>query len=289
MNYDIITDSSNNLPRHITKELSVRVLSLSFFVGEDEFVNYAEDETFDIQNFYERMRQKEPAKTSLINVELFESAFEQSLKEGNDVLAVVVSGGVSGTYQAAKIAAESLRERYRERKIIVVDSLSGSFGLGLLVYYAAKMRAEGSTIEETADWLYKNRMHMVHRITVEDLFYLKRSGRLSGGVALIGSLLHIKPIIHANNEGKLIAQAKVAGRKKVLNLIAQRFTENAIQPENQVIAICHGDCIEDAEYLARKIKEKANVKDIMIEYCDPVLGAHAGPGVVALFYLGKER
>lgn len=289
MSYSIITDSSNNLPQHITEELNVEVLSLSFFLSGEEFQNYVNDDAFDIKDFYERLRQKEPAKTSLVNSDVFVKAFEENAKEGKDVLALIVSSGISGTYQAAKIAADIVREQYPERKVIVIDTLAASIGQGLLVYYAAKMREEGKTVEEVADWVYKNRLNMVHQFTVEDLFFLKRGGRLSGGVAVIGTILQIKPILHVDNEGHLIAVDKVNGRKKSLNKIVERFKENVTDPENQVLAICHGDCIEDAEYLAKKIKEEANVKDIIIEYCDPVLAAHAGPGVVALFYLGKER
>lgn len=166
--------------------------------------------------------------------------------------------------------------------MIVIDSLSASIGQGLLVYYAAKLRDEGKTVEEVADWIYKNRLNMVHQFTVDDLFFLKRGGRLSGGVAVIGTILQIKPVLHVDNEGHLIVQDKVNGRKKSINAIVERFKTNATDPKNQVLAICHGDCLKDAEYLAKKIKEETGVEEIIINYCDPVLGAHAGPGTLAL-------
>lgn len=290
MSFKILTDSSCNLSVEMLDELGIIHKSLTI-IGEDgtEIRNYLTDKEFSFKNFYERLRNKEHIKTSLINVEEFTAMYEEVLENGEDVLAIIFSSGISGTYQAAKIAADDLREKYPDRKIIVVDSLSASIGHGLFIYYAANMQKEGKSIEEIADFIYKNRLNMVHKFTVDDLFFLKRGGRLSGGVAVIGTILQIKPVLHVNNEGKLISQAKVNGRKKSILSLYESFKENAIDPENQVIAICHGDCIEDAEFLANKIKSEYNVKDVIINYCDPVLAAHAGPGVLALFYLGKER
>ncbi len=290
MSFKILTDSSCNLSIEMLEELGIIHKSLTI-VEEDgkEIKNYLTDSQFNFKDFYNRLRNKENIKTSLINVDEFIVMFEDVLKTGEDVLAVIFSSGISGTYQAAKIAADDLREKYPERKIIVIDSLCASIGHGLFIYYAAMMQKEGKSMEEIADFIYKNRLNMVHKFTVDDLFFLKRGGRLSGGVAVIGTILQIKPVLHVNNEGKLISQAKVNGRKKSILSIFESFKENVIDPENQVIAICHGDCLEDAEYLANKIKSEYNVKDIIINYCDPVLAAHAGPGVLALFYLGKER
>ncbi len=290
MSFKILTDSSCNLSVEMLDELGIIHKSLTI-VTEDgrEIKNYLTDNSFSFKDFYERLRSKENIKTSLINVDDFTKMFEEVLKNGEDVLAIIVSSGISGTYQAAKIAADDLREKYPERKLIVVDSLAASIGHGLLVYYAANMQKEGKSMEEIADFIYKNRLNVVHKFTVDDLFFLKRGGRLSGGVAVIGTILQIKPILHVNNEGKLISQAKVNGRKKSINEIFESFKQNVVDPENQVVAICHGDCIDDAEYLANKIKSEYNVKDIIINYCDPVLAAHAGPNVLALFYLGKER
>ncbi len=290
MSFKILSDSSCNLSAEHLEELGVIHKSLNI-ISEDgtEIKNYLTDEKFNFKNFYERLRNKEHIKTSLINVDDFIQMYEEVLTKDEDILAIIVSSGISGTYQAAKIAADDLREKYPERKIIVIDSLSASIGHGLLVYYAAIMQKEGKSIEEVADFIYKNRLNMVHKFTVDDLFFLKRGGRLSGGVAVIGTILQVKPILHVNNEGKLISQAKVNGRKKSINAIFDSFKENVVDPENQVVAICHGDCIEDAELLSNKIKSEYNVKDVIINYCDPVLAAHAGPNVLALFYLGKER
>lgn len=290
MSFKILTDSSCNLTAEMLDELGVIHKSLTIVEESGrEIINYLTDSAFNFKDFYNRLRNKENIKTSLINVDEFSVMFEDVLKTGEDILAIIISSGISGTYQAAKIAADDLREKYPERKIIVIDSLSASIGSGLLVYYAAKMKKEGKSIEEIADFIYKKRLNLVHKFTVDDLFFLKRSGRLSGGVAVIGTILQIKPLLHVNNEGKLISQSKVNGRKKALNDIFESFKQGVVDPENQVLAICHGDCLEDAEYLANKIRNEFNVKDIIINYCDPVIAAHAGPGVLALFYFGKER
>jgi len=289
MSFRIFTDSSCNLTVEMMKDLGVISKSLTLLIDGNEISDYLTDGKFSFKGFYDKLRNKENIKTSLINVDEFSASFEEILKNGEDILAILISSGISGTYQAAKIAADDLSEKYPERKIIVIDSLSASIGHGLLVYYAAMLEREGKTIDEVAQFVNDNRLKMVHKFTVDDLFFLKRGGRLSGGVAIIGTILQIKPLLHVNDEGKLIAQDKVNGRKKSLNNIFEEFKRNVVDPENQVVAICHGDCIDDAEYLANKIRSECKVKDIIINYCDPVLGAHAGPGVVALFYFADKR
>ncbi len=289
MSYKIFTDASCNLSVDMLNELGVVYRSLTMVVDGQEINNYLTDEKFSFKGFYDRLRNKEHIKTSLLNVEEFTEVFEEILSGGDDVLAILISSAISGTYQAAKIAADDLREKYPERKIIVIDSLAASIGHGLLVYYAAKIQQDGKTIDEAADFIYKNRLKLVHKFTVDDLFFLKRGGRLSGGVAIIGTILQIKPVLHVDDDGRLVSQAKVNGRKKSINALYDSFKENVVDPENQVLAICHGDCLEDAEYLANKIRKEYNVKDIIINYCDPVIAAHAGPGVLALFYLGNVR
>jgi len=290
MSYKIITDASCNLSAQMMDELGIVYKSLNLISGDGtEIKNYLKDENFSFKGFYDRLRNKENIKTSLLNVEEFTNIYKEILDSGDDILAILISSGISGTYQAAKIAADDLREQYPERKIIVIDSLCASIGHGLMVYYAAMMKNEGKSIDETADFVYKNRLNMVHNFTVDDLFFLKRGGRLSGGVAIIGTILQIKPVLHVNNEGKLISLSKVNGRKKSINALFDALKDNVIDPENQVMAICHGDCIEDAEYLANKLRNEYNPKDIIINYCDPVIAAHAGPGVLAVFYMGKQR
>ncbi len=289
MSFKVLSDASCNLSVDMLNDLGVVYRTLTMIIDGQQINNYLTDENFSFKGLYDRLRNGEHIKTSLLNVEEFTAMFEEVLNGGDDILAILISSGISGTYQAAKIAADDLRDKYPDRKIVVIDSLAASIGHGLLVYYAAKMQQEGKSIDETADFIYKNRLKLIHKFTVDDLFFLKRGGRLSGGVAIIGTILKIKPVLHVNNEGKLISQAKVNGRKKSINALFDDFKANVVDPENQVLAICHGDCLEDAEYLANKIRSEYNVKDIIINYCDPVIGAHAGPGVLALFYLGNER
>lgn len=289
MSFKILTDASCNLSHEMLNELGVVYRSLTMIIDGQEINNYLADENFSFKGFYDRLRNKEHIKTSLLNVEEFTEMFKEVLDRGEDIFAILISSAISGTYQAAKIAADDLRDKYPDRKIEVMDSKAASIGHGLLVYYAAKMQQEGKSFEETVQYIKDIQLKLVHKFTVDDLFFLKRGGRLSGGVAVIGTILQIKPVLHVDNEGRLVSQAKVNGRKKSLNAIIDNFKENVVDPENQVLAICHGDCLEDAEYIANKIRKEYNVKDIIINYCDPVIAAHAGPGVIALFYLGKER
>lgn len=289
MSFKVLTDASCNLSVEMLDELGVIYRSLTLVMDGQEVNNYLKDDKFSFKGFYNRLRNKENIKTSLLNAEEFKVMFEEVLTAGDDILAILLSSGISGTYQAAKIAAEDLAEKYPERKIIVIDSLAASIGHGLLVYYAAKMQQDGKSLEETSNFIEENKLKLVHKFTVDDLFFLKRGGRLSGGVAIIGTILKIKPVLHVDNDGKLVSQSKVNGRKKSINALFESMKDNVIDPENQIMAICHGDCIEDAEYLAEKVKKEYGVKEVIINYCDPVIAAHAGPGVLALFYLGNER
>lgn len=290
MSFKIFTDAACNLTAEMLADLGVVSKALTLIMEDGtEVADYIKDENFTYKDFYDRLRRKEHIKTTLINVDEFCAAFEEILEAGDDVLAIIMTSGISGTYQSAKIAADTLCDKYPDRKIIVIDSLSTSIGQGLLVYYAANMQKEGKSIDEVAEFVYNNRLKMVHKFTVDDLFFLKRGGRLSGGVAIVGTILQIKPLLHVSNEGKLVTQSKVNGRKKSINAMFDEFKNNVVNPEEQVVAICHGDCYEEAEYLANKIKAEFNVKDVIINYCDPVLGAHTGAGVLALFYLAEER
>ena len=198
MSFEIITDTSANLTEELVGKLDIRVLALSIFNGEEQYNRVTEDGEFDYADFYGRLRNKENIKTALVNVDEFSKSFESSLSEGKDVLAIIVSSGISGTYQSAKIAGDMMSEKYPDRKVIVIDSLSASIGQGLLVYYASEMRKDGKSIDEVAQWVNDNKLKMVHTFTVEDLFFLNRGGRLSGGVAIIGTILQIKPLLHVD-------------------------------------------------------------------------------------------
>lgn len=288
MAFEIITDSSANLTDDLISKFKIKVVSLSFFVDDEEYMSYKENEKTNISKFYKMMRSGKSIKTSLVNENKFTELFEKYLSEGKDILYIGMSSGISGTYNASVLAANSLKEKYPDRKIVVVDSLSVSMGQGLLVYYAAIMKESGSDIEKIKNWLLLNRLKMQHKFTVDDLIFLKRGGRISATVAVVGSVLSIKPLLKVNDSGALVTEGKARGRKKSLDFLVDSL-ENACDLENQVLGVTHGDCIEDVNYLVDKIKSKYNFKNIIVNYVDPVIGAHSGPGTLALFFMSKNQ
>nr|WP_279386034.1 DegV family protein [Schnuerera ultunensis] len=199
------------------------------------------------------------------------------------------SSALSGTYNAALMVAKNLEKEYPERKIYVVDSLAASMGQGLLVYYCAEQKRSGKSIEEVKDWLIENRLQLCHWFTVDDLFHLKRGGRISGTIALVGTVLGVKPVLHVDNEGRLVPVRKVRTRKKSLISLVDEMEKTCINPTEQIVFISHGDSIDDALYVEKLVRDRLNVKDIKINYVDPVIGAHSGPGTIALFFIGKTR
>lgn len=282
----LVTDSSADLTPELVAELDVSVISLTVSVDGGEYIP---GDQLDIKDFYNQLRAGKTATTSAINMDQATEALEPLVAAGNDVLYVAFSSGLSSTYNTGKIAAEELAEKYPGRKVIAVDTLAASLGQGLLVYYAAKLRDEGKTIEEVRDWILANRDNMAHWFTVDDLHHLKRGGRVSAATAVVGTMLAIKPVLHVDNEGHLVNVAKARGRKPSINALADKIAATATDIENQVVFISHGDCLEDAEYLAKIIREKYNPKDIKIGYVGCVIGAHAGPGVLALFFMATGK
>lgn len=289
MGFKIITDSAANLPEKMIDQYDLSVLSLSFFVEGKECFSYIEGEIQDLSRFYTMMREKQEIKTSLVNLEYAEKECKKILSLGQDVLYIGFSSGLSGSYQAVSLALESLKEDFPERKIFYVDSLSAALGQGLLVKYAVDLREEGKTLEEVYQWVLDNRLKLVHWFTVEDLFFLKRGGRVSAATAVLGTALSIKPVMHVDNQGHLVVMEKARGRKKSLDALVRHMEETAINPSEQVVYISHGDCQKDAEYVAQRVKERLQVKEVMIRVLDPVIGAHSGPGTVALFFMGNKR
>ena len=284
--YKIITDSGCDLPSQMFKQMDVHYIPL--------FVNYKGAEREDsvdegVQEMYAGLRAGEVATTSAINPDRWARAMEEVLAQGFDVLTITFSSGLSTTYQSAVIAGEELKEKYPERKIYVVDGLSASMGQGLLVWYACQKKAEGLSVEELAAWVEYNRKNLCHWFTVDDLMFLKRGGRVSAATALVGTMLQIKPVLHVDNEGKLINVGKARGRKAAINHLLQKAQELGDGFDNSTMFISHGDCVEDAEYLAGQLKEKLGVKEVKIGYIGAVIGSHAGPGTLALFFLGKHR
>ena len=284
-NYVIFTDSACDIKPEILKEWGVSYRPLSLHFDEDETL-YSNDE-IEPKAFYDKMRGGSVAKTSAVNSEDFISAFEEFLKEGTDVLYLGFSSGLSTTYNSARIAAEELRESYPDRKIIVVDTLAASAGEGLIVYLTVKKKAEGATIEEAAAFAEDIKLKISIWFTVDDLVYLKRGGRISAASAFFGNMLGIKPVLHMDNEGHLVAVEKVRGRKTAIEALAKKYGELATDTKDNTIFISHADC--EGARLADIFREKYGAKVELITDVGPVIGAHAGPGTIALFFVGKER
>lgn len=288
MNYQIITDSCANLTDKQIADYDLKILSLKYCVSGKEYDSYIPGKKTDNKKIFQMLREKEKITTSLVSREECDRVIIPVLESGTDVLLIVFSSGLSGSYQNVKNACEDYREQFPERKIIVVDSLCASLGLGLAVHYAAALKADGKSMEEVAEWLEDNKLHICHKFTIDDLFFLKRGGRLSGSGAMLGSLLGIKPMLHAADDGKLYVTGKVRGRKASINaLIDDVGTGNDI--ENQAVFIVHGDCEDDANYIAEEIKRRYKVKSVTVNCLDPVIGSHSGPGTLAVFYLGDKR
>lgn len=284
--YIIITDSGSDLPESMSADLGVRVLPLNVtFDGEESIP----DDKIARKDFYAKLRGGKMAKTAAVNIDEFFTCFEPYVQAGTDILYIGFSSGLSSTFQASKMAAEELMEKYPGRKIVTVDSLCASLGQGLLVYHAVQEKRAGKSIEEVAAWLENNKMNLVHWFTVDDLNFLKRGGRISATTALVGGMLQIKPVMHVDNEGHLTKVTTARGRRASIKALFDKIPETAIRPEEQVFFISHGDCLEDAEYLAGLIKEKYAGVTVVCDYVGAVIGAHSGPGTLALFFVGTER
>lgn len=286
-NFVIFTDSACDINPSLLTEWGVNYINMTFrFDGEDK--EYSNND-MNITDFYNKMRGGAVAKTAAINPDSFLVAFEEILKKGTDILYLAFSSGLSTTYNSAKIAAEELLEKYPERKIVIVDTLGASAGQGLIVYLAMKKKNEGADINEIADYINGIALNVSMWFTVDDLVYLKRGGRVSPTVALIGKALGIKPILHVDNDGKLISMSKARGRKAALSALADKYVELADKAANGPIFISHGDCLSEAEEVAAQIKAKTGAEVELISDIGAVIGAHSGPGTIALFFVGTQR
>ena len=289
--YVLLTDSSADLTAGLVEELGVEVLPLSFHMGEKTYRNWPDDREIDPHDFYDRLRAGEMATTSAVNVSDYTEAVEPLLRAGKDVLVVAFSSGLSATCNSARIAAQDLSEQYPDRKIYVVDSLCASLGQGLLVWYAARMKAEGKSMEEVRDWLEENKLHLCHWFTVDDLHFLKRGGRISPATAVVGTMLSIKPVMHVDDEGHLVKVGTARGRNASLKALVDHMEQTAIDPSAQTVFISHGDCLEDVNKVVEDVKRRFGIpaERFVINNVGPVIGAHSGPGTVALFFLGSKR
>ena len=288
-NYVILTDSTTDISQEIADEIDVKVWPMQFELDGLTYRNFPDEREMKSDEFYDIMRKGKMPKTSQINVVDFCEYFSEYLDKGLDVLYICFSSGLSGTYNNSLIAIEELKGRYPDRKIISVDSLAASMGEGLLVYLAAQQKKKGMGLEELAKWVEDNRLHLCHWFTVDDLHHLKRGGRVSPATAIVGSALNIKPVLHVDDEGHLINMSKVRGRKASLNAMVDQMVETYTDQFDTVM-ICQGGCHDDAEYLAGEVKKRVKgVKKIIMGNIGPVIGAHAGPGVLALFFYGDHR
>ena len=286
--YTIVTDSSCDLPASLAVKLGIRVVPLSVFVEGKQYYNYLDGRDISFEDFYQQMGEGKMVTTSAVNVEMFKTIMESELLTGHDVLYIGFSSGLSGTYNAGRMAAAELQEEYPNSTILTVDSLCASLGQGMLVYQAALQKAGGKSIEEVRDFCEETKLKVCHWFTVDDLHQLKRGGRISGATALIGTMLNIKPVLHVDNEGKLINMTKARGRNGAIQALVDQMEKAAIEPEKQTIFISHGNCYDEAKRLAELVHERFGCKSV-INFVGPTIAAHSGQGTLALFFIGTER
>ena len=289
MAFSIFVDGSSNLPGHLLRELSIEILPCSYTMNGQPSTYDGSLDSFDAHEYYDMLRQGGRVQTSLLNTQLFLDSFRPVLERGEDVVYFSMSSGISGTCHAARIAAEELLEEFPERTVRVVDSLGSGFGTGLMACKAADLRAAGKSAAETADIMDADAQNTLQFFTVDDLNFLKRTGRVSGATAMIGTVLNIKPVLWGDPNGHITARGKHRGRKKAMAAIAEEYRLRVEDAENQRVAISHGDCLEDAHALADMICAVAKPKELIIAPHEPFTGAHVGPGMLALFFHGKKR
>ena len=285
MTYQIITDSCCDFTEDQLKQRDVVCANLTVLYKGENHKNFSDPAA--VKAFYDEMREGITATTAAANPGDWAELMTPALKEGRDVLVIAFSSGLSTTYQSAVIAAKDLQEEYPQQKILVVDSLCAALGQGLLVHHACKKRDEGMPIEELAAWLEEHKRNLCHWVTVADLTHLKRGGRISTTTALVGTMLNVKPIIHVDDDGHLINCAKVRGRKAAMEYLVKKFGETAT--DFDTVFIGHGDCPEDAAALEAMLREKYTIGEITTGYVGPVIGAHTGPGVLVVFFMGTKR
>ena len=284
--YIITVNSTVDTGKEWLKERNVPVIPLKYTIDGQE---YTDMYGLSDKEFFQKLREGKMSVTSQINPEEAKEMLEPYVKEGKDVLHLAFSSALSGTCNSMKIAAEELQEEYPEAKVIVVDTLCACMGEAMLLYYALKQKEAGKTIEEVAQWVEENKLHVCHNVTVDDLFHLHRGGRVSKTAAVLGTMVKVKPIIHMDDNGALQVIGKERGRKKSLHKIVDMAVERSKGWDNEIIMITHGDCLEDAEYVAKLVREKMGVENVFIHNIGTVIGSHTGAGVVATFCMGNKR
>ena len=286
--FKIVTDTNADLPESYLEEHHIGVMSLSYTLDN---ITYSKGNELDYKEFYSKMRNGFMPTTSQVNPEEAKRVFEEAMKENKNILCLSFSSGLSGSYNSARIAAQEIMEENPDVTIRVIDSKCASLGEGLFVYKAVALRAEEKNISETADWLESHINNFIHIFTVDDLNHLYRGGRVSKTAAVIGTMINIKPILHVDEEGHLVPISKVRGRKKSLHSLVDYMEEKmgSYRDKNDIVFISHGDTLEDAQFVADSIKEKFGINNFLINHVGPTIGAHSGPGTIALFFLGDER
>ncbi len=285
--YVILTDSCCDLTAQMADELGIVAIPLTLLMNDKEFRNHLDGRDISPKDFYAQIRSGSMPTTSAINVGTFEEVMRPILADGKDVLYLAFSSALSTTHQSACIAAEGLRAEFPDAKIHVVDTLAASMGQGLLVYLCAQQQKSGKTVDEVRDYAENIKLNICHWFTVDDLNHLKRGGRVSAATALLGTMLAIKPVLHVDDGGHLTSVSKARGRKASLMALADEMGKTVTDAET--IFISHGDCEEDVNLLADELRSRFGVKNVIINYVGPVIGAHTGAGVVALFFVGSKR
>ncbi|MCL2861394.1 MAG: DegV family protein [Firmicutes bacterium] len=290
MSFVILTDGTSDLGKDLREKLNIEYIPFTITSDKEgkDYVATLDWENMSAKEYFDRMRQGDHFRTTQIQIVAFEEQFEKFLKEGKDILSFGVSSGLSGSFNASRLARETVLKKYPERKIICVDTLRCTGCLGLIAIQSAKMRDEGKSMEEIAEWIEKNRMNFHQYGTVEDMIYLKRSGRISGFVHVMSKMLKIKPIIISNTKGENVSLMTVKGRLNSMKKIVELTKENVINPENQTLFLVHGDDIETIEELKKMILEEVPFKDVYINNINPTVGATTGPGMLGVFFYGKE-
>ncbi len=288
MDYIIMVDTDSEIPYTWEDEYNIKVLKMPYTVNDEEF-EYDLGRDTDIVEFFNKMRAGAKVTTAQRNPQDFIAMWKPMLEEGNDILYIGFSSQLSGTFHCSELARDEILPSYPGRKILLVDTLTISMPLGLLIKKAVELKAAGKTIEETAQWLEENKQRTQAIFTVDDLVYLKRGGRVSGAQAFFGTLLEVKPVLHVSTEGKLVPICKVKGRKKALKYLVDQLEARGKDLENELVSIIHADCMSDAEYLKAQIENRMKVKEIIISPVGPVIGSHAGPGTIAVCFMGENR
>ena len=288
MSFVILTDTSANLPTSLLKQNDISVIPFSYFIKDKEY-SCLDTDGFDGKKFYKAMRLGAKITTSQINVFNYVRFFEGFLEKGEDILMINMSSGISGSFHCAEMASKELRDRYPEREIRLVDALGASLGEGLLVLRAVEFKKRGYTLDKAFEKLEEEKRRMYQVFTVDDLMYLKNTGRVKGSAAIVGNMLQVKPLLKGNENGEIVNFSKVIGRKRALDSLVQKYNQLVKNNEMQTVGIAHADCEEDAQYLVEQLNRRKPPKEIITVMYEPVTGSHVGPGTLALFFMGGEE